>query len=36
LEKILNMMQRLGCWSNCQRNLSELLLLTRVILDMGS
>jgi transposase-like protein len=29
------MMQRLGCWSNGQRNLSGLLLLTRVVLDMG-
>jgi hypothetical protein len=29
------MMQRLDYWSNGQRNLSELLLLTRVILDMG-
>jgi hypothetical protein len=29
------MMQRLGCWSNGQRNLSDLLLLTRVVLDIG-
>jgi hypothetical protein len=29
------MIQILGCWSNGQRDLSELLLLTRVVLDMG-
>jgi hypothetical protein len=29
------MMQMLGCWNNGQRNLSELLLLMRVVLDMG-
>jgi hypothetical protein len=29
------MMKRLGCCSNGQRNLSGLLLLTRVVLDMG-
>jgi transposase-like protein len=35
LEKILMMMQRLGCWSNDHRNLNGLLLLTWVVLDMG-
>jgi hypothetical protein len=29
------MMQMFGYWSNGQRNLSELLLLTREVLDMG-
>jgi hypothetical protein len=29
------MMQMLDCLSNYQRNLSELLLLMRVVLDMG-
>jgi hypothetical protein len=29
------MMQKLGSWSNDQRNLSGLLLLMRVVLDMG-
>jgi hypothetical protein len=35
LEKILMMMQRLGCWSNDHRNLNGLLLLTWMVLDMG-
>jgi hypothetical protein len=30
------MMQMLGCLSNCQRNLSGLLLLMRVVLNMAS
>jgi hypothetical protein len=29
------MMQRADCLSNCQKNLSGLLLLTRVAFDMG-
>jgi hypothetical protein len=35
LEKYLMMMQSLSCLNNCQRNLSGILLLTMVVLDMG-